>query len=128
MKRNLNGTNARIGLPAPEIHQISASGAKENGFPKHDTLPQLVNISSTSQKSVATVPKAATQSSKVTKYVKEASAGKSTNASDISKAFAVVANKKNAQNGKATGGALASFWGRASSKRDEDANLKGALI
>jgi DNA polymerase delta subunit 3 len=116
MKRNLNGTNARIGLPAPEAIQVSASGAKVNGFTKQDTLPQQVNTSSISQKSVATVPKGAAQSSIVTKDVKEASAGKSTNASDTSKASAVVGNKKKAQNGKATGGALASLWGRASSK------------
>lgn len=123
MKRNLNGTNARIGLPAPGTHQVSASGAKVNGLTKQETLPQQVNISSISQKSVATVPNAAAQSSMVTKDVKEASkdvkevsAGKSTNDSDTSKASAVVGNKKKAQNGKATGGALANLWGRASSK------------
>lgn len=123
MKRNLNGTNTRIGLPAPGTHQVSASGAKVNGLTKQETLPQQVNISSISQKSVAVVPNAAAQSSMVTKDVKEASkdvkeasAGKSTNDSDTSKTSAVVGNKKKAQNGKATGGALANLWGRASSK------------
>jgi hypothetical protein len=95
---------------------VSASGAKVNGFTKQDTLPPQVNTSSISQKSVATVPKAAAQSSIVTKNVKEASAGKSTNASDTSKTSAVVGNKNKAQNGKATGGALTSLWGLASSK------------